>query len=354
MHRPGALFLTLPLFATPARGNDWPAWRGPQGTGASNEREAPVLWSATQNIRWKVTLPEPGNSTPVICCGRVLLTQALEGGKRRALIAFDRADGKKLWQKDVLCPGTETTHPQNPPCSASPTTDGKAVYAHFASAGVAAYDMNGAPLWHRDLGPVLHKWGNGSSPVLYKDLLIVFHGPGEPAFLTALDKHTGRTVWKKEEKALNSPVFGSWRTPVVVRAGSRDELIMPLPGSHIGGDGEFKAYDPATGKELWHCAGLGNEIYAMPVVSTAGDLIVGISGHNGPLLAVRPGGKGDVTTSHRLWREAGKNPQRIGSGVLHEGRLYLADAPGFVQCLDARTGAAIWRERLGGRLWGSL
>jgi outer membrane protein assembly factor BamB len=333
---------------------DWPAWRGPHGTGVCDEQGLPLTWSATQNVRWKVVLPEPGNSTPIIWGDHVFLTQPLDGGKRRAVLAYHRADGSKLWQQDIPCPVEETTHRQNPPCSACPVTDGTAVYAHLASAGVVAYDFQGKKLWHRDLGAVLHKWGNGSSPILYKDLLILFHGPGEPTFLTALDKRTGKTVWKKEETALNSPVFGSWSTPVVVRVGMRDELIMPLPGDRIGGEGEFKAYDPATGKELWRCQGLGNEIYAMPVVSASGDLLVGISGHNGPLLAVRPGGNGDVTATHKVWRSAEKNPQRIGSGILHEGRLYLANAPGFVECLDARTGETLWKERLGGNLWGSM
>jgi outer membrane protein assembly factor BamB len=157
MHRLAVFFLTLPLMSSPVRGDDWPAWRGPTARGVSEAPEAPVLWSATQNIRWKVALPAPGNSTPVVRSGRVFLTQALEGGKRRAVIALDRADGRKRWQKEVPCPVTETTHPQNPPCSASPITDGQAVYAHFASAGVVAYDPDGTPLWHRDLGPVLHK-----------------------------------------------------------------------------------------------------------------------------------------------------------------------------------------------------
>src|SRR5262249_18436769 len=159
----------------------------------------------------------------------------------------------KLWQQEVPCPVEETTHKQNPPCSASPVTDGKAIYAAFASGGVVAYNFKGDRLWHRKLGPVLHKRGNGSSPILYKNLLITFHGPGEPAFLIALDKHTGNTVWKKDQTAINSPIFGSWSTPVVVRVGDRDELIMPLPGDQVGGDGEFKGFDPNTGKELWRC-----------------------------------------------------------------------------------------------------
>lgn len=336
------------------RADNWPAWRGPHGAGISEERNLPTNWSADKNIRWKVDLPGPGNSTPIVWGDRIFLTQALDGGKRRALIAFHRADGKKLWQQEVPCDVKETTHPQNPPCSASPVTDGQAVYAHFASGGTLACDLDGKKLWHRDFGPVLHKWGNGSSPVLYKDLVIVFQGPGEPTFLTALDKHTGKTIWKVDEKAINSPIFGCWSTPVLVRAGQRDELILPLPGDRVGGDGEFKAYDPATGKELWRCKGLGTEIYAMPVVSPTGDLVVGISGHNGPLMGVRTGGSGDVTQTHRAWRQAEKNPQRVGSAVMHDGRLYIANAPGTVDCLDAKTGETIWKERLGGTLWGSM
>src|SRR5688572_1271649 len=121
-------------------GDNWPAWRGPRGDGACDERGVPLTWSATENVRWKVALPEACNSTPIIWGDHVFLTQGLDGGKRRAVIALHRADGKKLWQKELPCSTLETTHKQNPPCSASPVTDGNAVYAHFASAGVVAYD----------------------------------------------------------------------------------------------------------------------------------------------------------------------------------------------------------------------
>jgi outer membrane protein assembly factor BamB len=350
-----SLSCTLILLGTSlAWADNWPSWRGLHANGISDERTLPLTWSVTQNIRWKVPLPEPGNSTPVVWGDRIFLTQSLDKGKRRALIAYRRADGKKLWQQEVPCKTEETTASQNPPCSASPVTDGAAIYAHFASAGVIACDLDGKRLWHRDLGPVLHQFGNGPSPILFKDLLLVFHGPGTPTFLIALDKHTGKTVWQKQETAINSNLFGSWSTPVVLRLEGHDELILPLPGERIGGDGEVKAYDPATGKERWRCRGLGNEIYASPVVSPGGDLVLAISGHSGPLMAVRPGGKGDVTNTHRLWRTAGKNPQRVGTGVIHDGRLYLADAPGFVECLEAQTGKVLWKERVGGNLWGSM
>lgn len=333
---------------------NWPAWRGADGTGISLESRLPVEWSPTANIRWQVPLPAPCNSTPIVWADQVFITQGLDGGKRRALIALDRRTGKELWRGELTCPVEETSHRQNPPCSSSPVTDGQAVYAHFASAGVVAYDFQGQRLWHRDLGPLLHRWGNGGSPLLYKDLLIVFHGPGEPSFLVALDKRTGETVWKSDEVGINSPIFGSWGTPALLRAAGREELIMPLPGEKIGGTGWFKAYDPTTGKVLWRCDGLGNEVYAMPIIGRQGDLIAGISGHNGPTLAVRPGGTGDVTSSHRLWRTETQLPQRVGSGILHDGCLYLANANGTAECLEALTGEVIWKERLGGNLWGSM
>ena len=333
---------------------NWPSWRGADGRGISNEENLPVRWNATDHVRWKVRLPESGNSTPIIWEDRVFLTQAMDGGVRRALICFDRTSGEKQWQREVLCSTMETTHRQNPPCSGSPTTDGKAVYAHFASAGVVAYDFQGQLLWQRNLGSLLHRWGNGSSPVLYGDQLIVYHGPGEPTRIVSLDKNTGETIWTSEEIGINSPIFGSWSTPLILRVGDHDELIQPLPGSGIGETGWMRGYDPTNGKILWQCEGLGNEVYAMPVAGPSGKIVVGISGHNGPTMAVRVGGKGEVTSTHRLWRTETKNPQRIGTGIIHEGLLYISNANGLFECLDVETGTVVWRQRLGGNLWGSI
>ena len=341
------------IFAAPLLAENWPAWRGADGSGVSREKNLPLTWSAAKNVRWKVPLPEGCNSTPIVWGHRVFITQGLNGGKRRAVIAFHRDTGKKLWQRELPCAVKETTHRQNPPCSASPITDGQAVYAHLGSSGVVAFDLAGKQLWHRDLGPVLHRWGNGGSPVLYKNLLIIFHGPGTPSKLMALDKRTGKTVWTSQETPINSPIFGSWSTPVILK-GKRDELVFPLPGAKIKGNGWFKGYDPATGKALWQCDGLGTEIYAMPVVAPGGGFVVGISGHNGPTMAVRPGGKGNVTATHLLWRTQQKNPQRVGSGIIAAGRLYLANANGTLDCLNAMTGELHWKERLGGNLWGSM
>src|SRR5262249_45202432 len=151
--------LTLLLAASLTRADNWPAWRGPHDNGISNERGLPVTWSATKSVRWKVPLPEPGNSTPIVWGDRIFLTQSLDKGKRRALVCYARSDGKKLWQHEVPCTVKETSHGDNPPCSGSPVTDGKAVYAAFGSAGVVACDFQGKQLWQRDLGPLLHVFG---------------------------------------------------------------------------------------------------------------------------------------------------------------------------------------------------
>lgn len=321
-----------------ALAGDWPAWRGTDGTGISDETGLPVRWNSTDNIRWKIPLAEACNSTPIIRGDQVFLTQGFDGGKRRALIALDRKSGETQWQQEVSCDVEETTHKQNPPCSASPITDGQAVYANFASGGVLACSLDGRRLWHRDLGPVLSRWGNGGSPILYGDLLIVFHGPGTPSILYGLDRKTGETVWTSKETPINSPIFGSWSTPVVVKSGDRDELVMPLPGDEIRSPGYFKGYEPSSGKTLWRIEGLGNEVYAMPIVGAGGGIIVGVSGHNGPTMAIRAGGSGNSTGTHTLWRTETKNPQRVGSGIIHNGSLFLADATGILQCLKADTG----------------
>jgi outer membrane protein assembly factor BamB len=345
------VFMTVTI---PAMADNWPAWRGADGSGISSETKLPVKWSSTDNIRWKLPLPEACNSTPIVWDNQIFLTQGLDGGKRRALIALDRGTGKIQWQQEVACSVEETTHRQNPSCSASAITDGKVVYANFASGGILACSLDGKKLWHRELGPVLSRWGNGGSPILYGDLLIVFHGPGTPSILYGLNRETGETVWTSEETAINSPIFGSWSTPVVVRSGDHDELVMPYPGGKIGGPGWFKGYDPANGKSLWQIDGLGNEVYAMPIIGAGGKIIVGVSGHNGPTMAIRPGGSGNVTETHRLWRTETKNPQRVSSGVIHDGHLFLADATGILQCLKVDTGELVYRERLGGNLWGSI
>ncbi len=331
-------------WSVPAVAANWPAWRGPNGDGVSVERELPTQWSSTKNVTWKTPLPGEGNSVPIVWDDRIFVTCPIDGGKIRSLLCFDRNSGRKLWDVKIPYPAKETTHGDNPFCSGSATTDGRLVYASFGSAGVIACDFDGCIVWHRQLGKLTHVFGQATTPVLYNDLVIVHRGPGDPTHIVALDHKTGSTVWDRPERGKNDNLFGSWSTPVIVRVGNHDELIVSLPE-------EIKGFDPRTGTQLWRCGGLGTEVYTMPTVGK--NLVVGISGHRGPAMGVRLGGKGDVTETHRLWLTP-RNQQRVGCGIVHNGYLFVSNATGIAECIDAQTGKLLWRERLGGTLWGSM
>jgi outer membrane protein assembly factor BamB len=343
-----AAFICLPLTAL---AEDWPAWRGPEGDGRSTARDLLAKWDRTTNVRWKVPLPEEGNSSPIVWNNRVFLTQAINHGRRRAVLCFDRADGKLLWQKETPYEDKEETHATNPYCSASPVTDGERVIASLGSAGLVCYDFLGKQLWHKDVGALDHIWGNASSPILYEDLAILWCGPGRRQFLLAVDKSSGRTVWEHDEPGGNrgddpSKWRGSWSTPIVIKVVDHDELILGVPD-------KLKAFDPRTGKELWSCAGLGPLVYTSPV--QADGIVVAMSGYHGPAMAVRAGGRGDVTATHRLWRQTDGIPQRIGSPVIVGEHVYMVNEPGTAQCFELKTGKELWgKERVGDNPWGSL
>src|ERR1043166_2347330 len=186
----------LALF--PAAASNWPGWRGPMGTGISTEKDLPLKWSTSENVRWRVALPGPGNSSPIIWGNRVFIAQFVEKENRRTLMCFDRGTGKVLWQSGVTYADHEQTQEDNSYCSGTPAADGERVYVCFGSAGVYAYDPNGKEAWHRDLGKLNHMFGNAISPVLYRDLCILNYGPDPKARLIALNKKTGEIVWEAE------------------------------------------------------------------------------------------------------------------------------------------------------------
>lgn len=331
-------------------GDNWPRFLGAGGLSATAETGLPTTWSATQNVKWKVALPGPGMSSPIVWGGKILLTQALDpGGRERALLCFDRKDGRELWRHVTLFEGKESTFDGEPHyCSASPVTDGQRVVASFASAGIVCTDMNGKLLWRRDLGKAEQIWGTASSPIIHGNLVILNFGPDEGTALVALDKRTGRDVWRVKIGGYYGTKpeewIGSWSTPVVVKVAGREELIMTWP--------EFvKAYDPTTGKELWSCEGMGRLVYTSPLANS--EVVLGLSGYGGPTMAVRPGGSGDVTTTHRLWRDE-KGAQRIGSGVILGEHVYYPTEAGIVNCVEWKTGKVVWSERVTQQTWGSL
>jgi len=346
-----ALAGLLPLAA---RSADWPQFRGPFGNGVAHEDEAPLHWGPAKNVRWKATLPAPGNSSPIVSHGRVFVTCAEDEGKKRNLYCFDRRTGQELWVRTVEFPIVEPTHKSNPYCASTPVADGARVVVWHGSAGVFCYDFDGKELWKKELGSVRNEWGYGSSPILHRGKVILNFGPGDRAFLAALDLKTGKLLWKYDEpggpKTVDRKNLGSWCTPIVARVGGKDQILCSMLTRLV-------ACDPKTGALLWFCEGLAEEkadlVYPSPVVSDR--IGVAFSGWvNGPTIGFKLGGSGDVTASNRLWLE--KQTQRIGSGVVVDGHVFIVNAgPGTAQCMECRTGKVRWTERLeGGESWGSV
>ncbi len=353
-----SLFLGLWL-ASAAWAGDWNQFRGPTLNGVADEPQAPLEWSADKNVRWKVPLPRPGNGSPIVAAGRVFVACAEDAaGKGRSLYCFDRTNGAKLWSRTVNYDGPSPTHDTNPYCGSTPACDGERVVVWQASAGLHCYDLDGQPLWSRDLGTFEHMWGYGNSPIVDQGRVFLYTGPGKDrTFVTALDIKTGQTIWSTEEaidgdgekRNPDGKYMGSWTTPLLVNVNGQQQLIVTLPKRVVG-------YDAGSGDILWWCEGLrgerGDLAYSNPL--TDGRLLVTTGGYQGPSLGVQLGARGDLTNEHRLWRKE-ENPQSIGSGILLDDVYYMSNAgPGTLQCLEARTGKELWTERGSGDHWGSM
>ncbi|MFQ5732350.1 MAG: PQQ-binding-like beta-propeller repeat protein [Planctomycetaceae bacterium] len=338
-------------------GGAWPAFRGPAGNGISTAKNVPLHWAPNKNVKWRAELPGPGNSSPVVAGKRVFLTCAQDGGRRRSLFCFDRATGKRLWVKTVTFDKVMPTHKTNPYCASTPLVVGKRIVVWHGSAGLYCYDVDGKELWSRDLGEFRHMWGYASSPIFYKDRVILNCGPGKRTFLTAVKLTTGKTLWKTDEplrgdgeRNENRKYSGSWSTPVIARRGGKDRVLCSLTT-------RVNAYDPDTGAIVATCDGLrgkkGDLAYSSPII--AGNICVVFGGYNGPSFGFKLGGKGNITEENRLWRNE-PNPQSIGSGVFVGKHIYVPDAgPGTLRCIEPKTGKRLWRQRMpGGGSWGSI
>jgi len=338
-----------------AKGADWPAFRGPAGSGVAADEQAPTRWSGEENIRWKAALPRPGNGSPIVVRGRVLVTSAEdEAGRGRSLYCFDAATGEQRWVRTVEIDRTMPTHKTNPYCGSTPASDGQRVVVWHASAGLVCYDLDGRELWSRDLGEFRHMWGYGSSPILHKGRVILHTGPGKRVFVTAIDLESGKSVWETDEplegsdRNLAGKYMGSWSTPVIATVDGREQVILQMPI-------RVNAYDPDTGEIVWSCDGnrhdRGDLAYSSPIL--VGDLCYVTGGFQGVSMAIRLGGSGDITETHRLWRKE-KMPQSIGSGVVVDGLVYRPNAgPSTIDCIDPTTGDVRWQERAGS-YWGSI
>ncbi len=345
-------FLALPFRAT---AHNWPNWRGPHLNGSTTEENVPLSWDRTNNVAWRVELPEAGNSSPIIWSNRVFVTQAME--KRRTLWCIDRDNGKVLWQAGPTYDQPEETYTEsNPYCTASPVTDGERVIAFFGSAGLYAYDFNGRELWQTNLGKISHILGSGSSPTLGGDLCYVFVGPGKNESMVAVDKRTGQVMWRgdgvrpnaDEAKQIktNGPPAGSWSTPVLIDNAGRAELVMAF-AFRLGG------YDPRNGKLLWQHPALGLQTYVTPLFTDG--MIIATGGSTSH--AIKPPATVGADPE-KIWTQE-KGKFRFSSGVATDTHLYYLSENGLAECWEKSTGRVLWQERLQGpgakkTTWSSL
>lgn len=314
----------------------WPRWRGPSGQGHVAAGQYTDTWNAKTSL-WKVSVPGRGNSSPIVWGDRIFLTTGYGNGERLSMLAYSRADGKKLWETFISQSGTEYVHYKNGYASATPATDGQLVYASFGRHGLAAFDFNGKIVWQHKFGRLDNYHGPAGSPVLYKDRVFIFQdveaAPGQSAFVGAFDKQTGKQIWMTPRRETVG-----WSTAIVINTGDRDELI-------VSSMYRTAAYDPNTGKELWTVNGNTFEVIPTPVVGHG--LLFVSSGRAGPTIAIRPGGSGDVTRSHVAWSSPRGSPF-VPSGILVGDLLYLInDMQSVLTVYEAATGKLMYQDRLG-------
>ena len=313
--------------------NYWPGWRGPSAQGYVKGSGYPDTWSSTDNVLWRVSIPGEGNSSPIVWRDRIFLTTSRTGGRKLSLLSFRRTDGKMLWETAIPQDGVERGHNKNGHASATPITDGRLVYASFGTHGLYAFDFDGKIVWHAQVPKLDNYHGSAGSPVLYQNTVILYQDHQGQSFVVAFHKQTGNMIWRTKRDARTG-----WGTPVVIRAGRRDELI-------VSSQHKVTAYDPATGTELWSVTGNKREVIPTPVVGQ--DLVFASSGRAGPTIAIRAGGRGDVTDSHVVWRSS-KGAPFVPSAIIVDEQLYtINDMQAVVTSFEATTGKVLFQGRLG-------
>ena len=368
--RPGALFtlaaMIFILASSTARADNWAHWRGPTGNGGSDSASPPVEWSDTKNVKWKVPIEGRGSGSPIIWRNRVFVVTAVsEGGGSAAerpdrgggrpprgqgrsgrsrrgsapltkttfkILCFDRSNGKKVWEKtSAEATPHQGVHSTNNFASASPCTDGEHVYAFFGSRGLYCYTMDGELVWKKDdFGKMTTRngFGEGASPTIAGDMVIVPWDHEGPSALYALNKKTGKEIWKTER---DEPT--NWSTPLVVEFGGKKQIVM-------NGQNFARGYDLESGKEIWKCSGQTERPCASAVADD--ELIYVGSGYRGAFLgAFKPDSKGNITGTDSVAWSVSRDTPDVASPLLTKGRLYFHKAKsGMISCFDAKTGKA--------------
>lgn len=331
---------------------DWPQFRGPGGLGTSRETGLPTTWSATENIAWKTELPGPGSSSPIVVGNSIFLTYYTGYGVpgqgrstvedlKRYVVCLNRADGRILWTRPV--PDTLTANPRpgvsirargsdqstvlHGYASSTPASDGQRLYCFFGNSGVYAFTTAGEPAWHTHVGDETHHWGSATSLILFDDLVIV-NASVEGGELVALSRDDGSVAWRA------GGIVDAWNTPALIDRGGERELVVAMREKTLG-------FDPATGQSLWQ-SGKGWSGYVCPSVVTDGEVVYSLGGNMA--MAIRAGGRGDVTGTHRVWTAwKGSN---VSSPVCHEGHLYWSNTRGIAYCMNAESGKVVYEQRI--------
>jgi len=336
---------------TPRDPVGWPGWRGPNASGIAPGGCRAVHFNPAAGVRFRVEVPGRGSSSPVVWGDWVLLTSALPGDDPPplAVLCYRRTDGQLLWTSKVGR-ASGRTHAKNGYASATVATDGERVYSFFGTTGLFCHDLTGKQLWRAELGNLDHRWGTAASPVLYGNLVIQLCDSENDSYLAAFDKLSGARVWRTSR-----PSSGCWTTPVVVQANagsdSRTELIVNGTSSKESDQRLVIAYGPNDGRELWRVRGTTELV--TPTILVGDGLVYSTSGRNGPILAIRPGGAGDVTATHVAWKLSRGGPY-IPTGLRYGQRLYVLNDAGVFTCYDAITGSEVWRNSLRGNFTASL
>ncbi|HEX5445102.1 MAG TPA: PQQ-binding-like beta-propeller repeat protein [Pirellulales bacterium] len=339
--------------AGPARAENWPGWRGPRGDGTSEEQNIPTHWDGTtgDNIAWKVEVPGTGHASPVVWEDRILLASCLEEKQDRILLCLDRRTGETLWRKSVLQSPLEKKHHLNSYASSTPATDGRQIYVTFLEASqagaaggarmaVAAYDFSGNQQWLVRPGPFSSVHGYCSCPVLFEDKVIVNGDHDGEAYLVALDRRTGKTLWKvpRENKTR------SYSTPIIRTIDGRCQMIL-------SGSKSVASYDPHDGSRHWIIDG-PTEQFVASVVYNGGlvFLTAGFPEHH--ILAIRPDGHGNVTETHIAWRST-ENTSYVPSPIAVGDYFLVVSDEGIASCYRSY-GQRVWKKRLGPHFSASL
>jgi outer membrane protein assembly factor BamB len=334
------LLSLLALTASLASAENWPGWRGPRGDGTSLEKQLPTQWNATQNIVWKTAIPGEGHSSPIIWENRIFLTTALKDTQERVLLSLDRRTGAVLWQQTVLRAPLEAKNNENSYASATPVTDGAKVYFTSLDGSdviVAAYDFTGKQLWLVRPGQFKSQWGFSHSPVLFEDkVIVVCYSKGEN-FVVALSPTDGHTLWKTPCENPSQ----SYSPPLIRQMAGRPQMIVP-------GNSAVTSFDPRTGRVLWRVGGLSSDSVITPVYHEKTGLILSCtSWPNKVLLAIKPDGEGDVTSSKVVWKTADGAPY-VPSPLAVGDWFFTSSFGGKAACCyEAATGSILWKEPMG-------